>query len=356
MIYKKKKILFIFTGGTINSGFSQKSKFVKPDKKTFYRLHNFINNSFHESSIELIFREPLGVPGEDSSNIHPGHWLTISKMIAEEIKKGISGVIVLYGTDTMAYFSSWLHLCFPNINIPVIITGSQLTLDYNTEDVTVNLSGALQVVNSGYNGVWIYCNWKLIPGNRAHKSRASHPDMFISNNDRVVDFEPGLPWKKQKGIPEFLERYNLPKQVSNIFSYSTEKIKNIYKKVEWLICFPGITPKLSPNKKVLCIIGFGAGNAPISVLNCISNYYLHKEKPCIIACSQAEKDIKKPDHYENVGIAELVKKGFRVWSQLDYPVEFIHALTVYALLCFPDHPDNILSSYLQEIFSLRLDL
>ena len=195
---KKKKILFIFTGGTINSGYNENTKFVRPNKKTFSLLHKYIEKSFHDPDIELLFREPLGVPGKDSSNIHPGNWIDITTIIAEEIANGINGILILFGTDTMAYFSAWLSLCFPDINIPIIITGSQLTLDYKTEDITVNLSGAFQVVISDFPGIWIYCNWKLIPGARAHKSRASHPDMFIASNDKVVDFEPKLPRQNQK--------------------------------------------------------------------------------------------------------------------------------------------------------------
>ncbi len=344
---QKKKILFVFTGGTINSGYNQKSKFVRPDKKTFFMLHNYIKKSFQDRNTELVFREPLGIPGKDSSNINPAHWIQITGVLLEEIKKGIDGILILYGTDTMAYFSSWLSLCFPDIQIPIIITGSQLTLDYKTEDITVNLSGAFQVVYSNFPGVWIYCNWKLIPGNRAHKARASHPDMFIANNDKAVDFEPKLPQQNQRENIQFGEECHLSKEIEFIFHYTPQKIKMIYEKVEWLMCVPGIKPGVGADKKIICIYGFGAGNAPGSVLDYLNLRYLNKEKPSIIACSQAEKDTKKPEYYESVGIAGLTQKGFKVWSQLDYPIEFIHSLAVFSLLCFPNDPEPVLSKYLK---------
>lgn len=346
---KKKKILFLFTGGTINSGYNENTKFVRPNKKTFKLLHKYIEKSFNDPNIELLFREPLGIPGKDSSNIQPDNWIEISSIIAEEIINGIDGILILFGTDTMAYFSAWLSLCFPDINIPIIITGSQLTLDYKTEDITVNLTGAFQVVISDFPGIWIYCNWKLIPGSHAHKSRASHPDMFVASNDKVVDFEPKLPKNNQKDKSKYQKKYRLSKELKVILKNKSSETK-IYQKIRWLMCMPGLEPIIEDNYRIICIYGFGAGNAPSNVLDYLETFYSAKEKPYIIACSQAERDVKKPEYYEGVGIATLSKNGFKVWSQLDYPIEFIHALAVFSLLSSPDNPGPVLSKYLEGPF------
>ena len=345
---QRKKILIVFTGGTIISAFNEKNNRVCPNKRIFNLLHDYIKNIFKNQNIELIFRKPLGIPGKDSSNINLGDWIKISKIIVEEFKKGLNGVLVLYGTDTMAYFSSWLSLCFPKINIPIIITGSQFTLDYKSEDVTTNLRGAAQVVCSGFSGVWIYCNWKLIRGDQAHKASASCPDMFIANNDQFVYFNRKLFLKRGKNDIFSKKEYVVSMEMNKILSYNLERVKSICKKIEWLMCVPGIKPKIEENKKIVCIYGFGSGNAPSTVLNYLHLFYLKKEKPCIIACSQAEKDIKKPEYYENVGIAGLSKKGFKVWSQLYYPIEFIHSLAFFSLLVSFDDPGYILSKYLES--------
>ena len=184
-----KRILVIFAGGTIASGFQGNTKFAAPDANNFKSIHKTVKKFFKDKSIdEVICREPLGIPGKDSSNIHPGYWLKITALISSELKKGLDGVLILYGTDTMAYLSAWLKVCFPKIPIPIIVTGSQLTLDYLPGDVLVNLRGAAQVVCSDFSGVWIYCNWKLIPGDRAHKAHALHPDIFTALNSMPVYF------------------------------------------------------------------------------------------------------------------------------------------------------------------------
>lgn len=347
---RKKRILLIFTGGTIVSGFHGKGKDTGPSKKMFKSLTDYVEKFFQGKKVELIFREPLGVPGEDSSNLGPEHWIKITSIIVKELQKKLDGVLILYGTDTMAYFSSWLSICFPRISIPIVITGSQLTLDYMPEDVTINLRGAAQVVCSDFSGVWIYCNWKLIPGARAHKAHALHPDIFITTNGVPIYFNPEWALKGKKNDLTSRIEYVLSDEINKIINYNSQKVCNIEERIYWFMCLPGMEQKLSEDKKIVCIYGFGAGNAPTSVLDYFRSFYLEKEKPCIIACSQAEGDIKKPNYYKKVGIACLAEDGFKVWSQMDYPIEFIHALSCFSLLVSFDNPGQILSKYLEGPF------
>lgn len=345
-----RRILVIFAGGTIASGFLGNTKSAGPDEGNFNSLHKTVKEFFKDKAVdEVICSEPLGIPGKDSSNIHPGHWLKISALIATELKKGLDGVLILYGTDTMAYLSAWLKICFPKISIPIILTGSQLTLDYLPGDVMVNLRGAAQVVCSNFIGVWIYCNWKLIPGDRAHKAHALHPDIFTALNSLPVYFNPEWALQKKSNF-KVAKVYKYSANLENILEYSEEKARDIYERIGWIMCVPGIKPTLTGQEKILCIFGFGAGNAPSKVLDYLRSFYAGKKKPDIIACSQAEGDMKKPNHYNEVGIALLAKDGFKVWSQMDYPIEFIHSLACFALFASFTHPGKILSKYLKEKF------
>ncbi len=345
---KKKRILVIFTGGTIASGVH--NKVTGPDTKSFQSLYSYIKKFFQYRDVDLICHEPWGIPGEDSSNLDPGHWLKITSIIVRELEYGLDGVLILYGTDTMACLSSWLSLCFPNIQIPIILTGSQLTLDYIPEDVTVNVPGAAQVVYYHFPGVWIYCNWKLFPGKRAHKAHAIHPDVFTATNGMPVYFNMEWALKDRKDTSKAVSYY-APDWLKRMLDYPAEKVRSVCKQISWLMCLPGIEPSVNSTKKIICIYGFGAGNAPTEVLDYLrEKFKAKKKKPNIIACSQAEGDIKKPDYYQKVGIAWLAQNGFKVWSQMDYPIEFIHALACYALLIDMDNPDVILARYIQGFF------
>jgi len=347
---QKKRVLVIFAGGTIVSSFQRKNRITSPDNRAFASLQSEIERFFEDKRVELIFQEPLGIPGEDSSNLGPEHWIKFTSLIIEELSRKLDGVLILHGTDTMAYLSAWLSICFPLVPFPIIITGSQLTLDYTPEDVMVNLRGAAQVVYSGFSGVWIYCNWKLIPGMRAHKAHALHPDVFITVNGTPVYFNPD--WVIKNNETDFSGKieYSPPQELNTILKYNQSKVMDICKKVSWFLCLPGIEQELSKDKKIVCVYGFGAGNAPTQVLDYFRSFFTSGEKPRIIACSQAEGDIKKPKYYKDVGIAWLGEDGFKVWSQMDYPIEFIHALACFSLLASYDSPDRILSKYLERIF------
>jgi len=344
---KMKRILVIFGGGTIVSSFHIRS--TGPDVSAHKSLHNYVEKFFKDKDIELVCRDPWGIPGKDSSNLNPSDSLKITSIIVKEFQKGLNGVLILYGTDTMAYLSSWLSICFSKISIPIILTGSQLTLDYTPEDVIVNLRGAAQVVCSNFPGVWIYCNWKLIPGARAHKAHALHPDVFVAINGIPVYFNPDWALGRKGRIKSEKDKDFEPSLwLNKILSFDEGEAKKIYDKVKWIMCMPGMRLRhIDDQGKILCIYGYGAGNAPTEILDYIRNFYTDKEKPCVIACSQAEGDIKKPDYYKEVGIALLTKDKFRVWSQMDYPIEFIHALACFSLLASFDDPGFILSKYLR---------
>lgn len=344
-----KRILLIFGGGTIVSSFHRRA--TGPDVNASKSLHDYVEKFFKDKDIKLVCYDPWGIPGKDSSNLNPSNWLEITSIIVEELQKGLSGVLILYGTDTMAYLSSWLSLCFPKVSIPIILTGSQLTLDYIPEDVTVNLRGAAQVVCSNISGVWIYCNWKLIPGARAHKAHALHPDVFVTVNGIPVYFNPDWALGEKSRIKSEKDKDFEPSLwLNKVLSFNKDEARGIYDKIIWIMCVPGMKLRLNYDQdKILCIYGYGAGNAPTEVLNYIRTFYIDKPKPCVIACSQAEGDIKKPDYYKEVGIALLTKDKFRVWSQMDYPIEFIHTLACFSLLASFDDPGLILSQYLNGI-------
>ena len=338
---KRERILVIFSGGTIGSKLHD--GVTGPSRESFQSLYSYIKHFFKDKDVDLVCSEPFGIPGKDSSNLDPEHWMKITSLIAQELEKRLDGVLILYGTDTMAYLSSWLSLCFPDINIPIILTGSQLTLDYIPEDVTINVPGAAQVVYYRFPGVWIYCNWKLFPGNRAHKSHATHPEVFSTINGMPFYFNMDWALHNKRNEPPS-KPYRISAELQKLLELPQEQIIEIYHKIGWMMCVPGMEPICDTAKKIICIYGFGAGNAPQKVLDYLREKFKHKKKkPCIIACSQAEGDIKKPGYYREVGIAWLADEGFEVWNQMDYPIEFIHSLACYALLIDFDNPGTVLS-------------
>src|SRR5205814_8975209 len=89
------------------------------------------------------------------------------------------GVVILHGTDTMAYSASALSFMLENLDKPVILTGSQLPLFETRSDARENLINAL-LIASHYSipEVCVYFNNKLFRGNRSKKVDANSFSAF----------------------------------------------------------------------------------------------------------------------------------------------------------------------------------
>ncbi|MGN0838719.1 MAG: asparaginase [Pyramidobacter sp.] len=340
------RLLVVFTGGTIASGFDGQGK--APLSVASQKLQSSLKELFAERGVETQFSEPLGSPGIDSSEMNPGHWLKLSRCIASELERGLSGVLLLHGTDTMANTAAWMHLCFGRLPIPIVLTGSQLTLDYMTEDVTANLRGAAMACCSDLKGVWIYFNWKLIPGDRAHKAHAMHPDAFTAVNGQPLYFNPDWALGTSKISSRTADKSQIPWEVGQMLELDPDELHARTAHISWYFSQPGTVFHWDNDDRILCLLGYGAGNMQPSVLTALEKYYDGRKKPYIIACSQAEGGVKNPSGYDKVGMARLVRSGFQVWNQTDRSVEFIHSLCCYALAAAPQAPETVLGRYLRR--------
>jgi len=138
--YTKKRIMVIFTGGTV-SGNVASSEVSQNEKYNPQSFLSVVNNSVDlvkknwnieiESSTAELFEA-------DSSNIRPENWTAILEKIQETYDE-VDSYIILHGTNTMGYTSSALSFALENINKPVIITGAQVPLGYLGTDATTNL-------------------------------------------------------------------------------------------------------------------------------------------------------------------------------------------------------------------------
>lgn len=341
-----KRLLVLFTGGTIASSMGLEGKAPKAERSA--QLKHCLAEAFaHRPDVELVVREPWGIPGLDSSALAPRHWMEMTQVVAEEIASGgLGGILALHGTDTMAYTAAWMSLCFADLPIPTVLTGSQLTLDYIPDDAMVNLRGAAQACCFGPAGVWVYFNWKLFPGDSAHKRHSTRPDAFVALGANPVDFEPrwGLP-EGVKGVNTRVAR-SMPARLNPLLKGGAARLAEVADEVGVVLVTPGCQPRLSGREKFLILLGYGAANAAPEVLAQVAKTY-GDEKPQIIACSQAEEGLKEPDGYADVGLAGLKGAGFRVWSQQSRTFEFVYALCCHCLALGGD-PTPILRRYLGQ--------
>jgi L-asparaginase len=80
----------------------------------------------------------------DSATMEPEHILGLARLIREQ-SVDFDGVVLIHGTDTMAYTASVLGFLLADLGKPVVLTGSQRPLAYVRSDARSNLVDAVTV-------------------------------------------------------------------------------------------------------------------------------------------------------------------------------------------------------------------
>ncbi|NLI54862.1 MAG: asparaginase [Clostridiales bacterium] len=143
----------------------------------------------------------------DSSNIQPEEWRDIAREVYACLPL-YDGIVVLHGTDTMAYTASMLSFMLKNVDKPVVITGSQLPIGHPHTDAKLNLRHALLTAASGLAGVFVVFDHKILLGCRVAKVRTTSQNAFESINRppvgvvRAGNIHLLAPPERPKGAPE----------------------------------------------------------------------------------------------------------------------------------------------------------
>ena len=172
----KKNILLLTTGGTIASlagedGLAPHRSAVM--ERELKQLETYYN---------ITVRDVMCL---DSSNIGAEEWQLIARSVFE-YRPGFDGIVISHGTDTMAYSASAVTFMLPNIDLPVVFTGSQLPLSDILSDGPDNLRTAFAMAASGRPGIFLAFDRKVMLGCRAVKVRASGFSAFESVNARYA--------------------------------------------------------------------------------------------------------------------------------------------------------------------------
>ncbi|WP_026518595.1 asparaginase [Butyrivibrio sp. MC2021] len=241
----KRKILIINTGGTLSS--VMKENGLAPGLNT-HDMEKELHIVSGDTSLEIEDFCAL-----DSANIFPEDWSLLARRISE-LRNSYDGIVVIHGTDTLAYTSSMLSFMLQNVNIPVVITGSQLSIKDPIADAMENCRCAIHMAASGIPGVFVAFNRKVMLGCRASKVRSMSFDAFESINYPYVAQISSLGMSiDEKAVPARNGVFHLAD------SYST--------KVCMIRMFPGIHRSLleslaEQGYKGIYIEAYGIGGMP----------------------------------------------------------------------------------------------
>ena len=168
-----KKVLLIGTGGTIASDVT--SSGLAPELTTEQLLSHIpaISDICQVDCVQLL--------NLDSTNMEPQHWQMMARCIREHYGE-YSGFVITHGTDTMAYTAAALSYLVQGSPKPIILTGAQKPISFDSPDSKINLLDAFRCATEDLPGVSIVFNNKVILGTRARKTRSKSFQAFDSIN------------------------------------------------------------------------------------------------------------------------------------------------------------------------------
>lgn len=169
----RKRILLIGTGGTIASEMTEGG--LAPELTTEQLLTRIPAIS------EICSADCVQLLNLDSTNIGPAHWLQMARCLRERYGE-YDGFVLTHGTDTMAYTAAALSYLVQGSPKPIVLTGAQKPIGFDSTDSKTNLMDAFRCAAEDLPGVSIVFDGKVIPGTRAKKTRSKSFQAFSSIN------------------------------------------------------------------------------------------------------------------------------------------------------------------------------
>ena len=184
-----KNILMIGTGGTIASEMTDDGLTPELTPEQLLRYVPAISGLCRVDCLSLF--------SIDSTNVTPAHWTRIAAALRENYAR-YDGFVISHGTDTMAYTAAALSYLVQGSGKPIILTGSQKPINYDSTDSKLNLMDAFVCACSEkLSGVNIVFNGRVILGTRARKtcsksfqafSSVNYPDLAVVQDEHLLQY------------------------------------------------------------------------------------------------------------------------------------------------------------------------
>jgi L-asparaginase/Glu-tRNA(Gln) amidotransferase subunit D len=151
---------------------------------------------------QLMVERPVELHSEEA---RPGDWERIARACRRLATRGAEAVCILHGSDTMAYTAAALSFALADLEMPIVLTGSNLPPDHPETDARNNVRAALIALRRLPRGVYLVFagtqddDAHVHLGTRVRKERASGRAFVSPNGGPVAVVEQGrlrrlVPW------------------------------------------------------------------------------------------------------------------------------------------------------------------
>ncbi len=197
-----------------------------------------------------------------SENMGPKQYISLAKAIGKEIEKGVDGIVIGHGTDTLHHTGAALTFMCQNLPIPVILVGSQRSSDRPSSDAALNLMHAMKAAGESDIAEVMVCMFGptsddyglLHKGTRVRKMHSSYRSTF-----RTIGDTP-LARISRKEIHTIKTEYNKRRQDKKvtILPYFSKEVTMLY-------YYPGMSPDVLDalvdiGYKGIIFVGTGLGH------------------------------------------------------------------------------------------------
>ncbi len=197
-----------------------------------------------------------------SENMGPDQYMALAKAIGKEIERGVDGIVIGHGTDTLHHTAAALTFMVQNSPIPIVLVGSQRSSDRPSSDAALNLMHAMKTAGHSDIAEVMVCMFGptsdefglLHKGTRVRKMHSSYRSTF-----RTIGDVPLARVNRNEIIP-IHQNYNRRRKDTKV------EIRPFFeKKVGMLYYWPGMQPDaldsfIDNGYKGVIIVGTGLGH------------------------------------------------------------------------------------------------
>ena len=238
-----KPVTLIHTGGTLGMGPGEDSTLAPGP--SLNRILEQVPELEQLADLRMVVAF-----NRDSATLETAHILQLARLIRAEAEHS-DGIVLIHGTDTMAYTASVLGFLLADLGKPVVLTGSQRPLAYVRSDARGNLVDAVTLAARGVAEVGICFGDHWFRGVAADKVSIHRYEAFES---------PNLPPLAELGLHVHIHPHagTFPRQVPAGVGPVLAPELEVYSP------FPGMPWRLpEPATRGVLIRAYGAGNLPM---------------------------------------------------------------------------------------------
>ena len=240
----KERVLLVHTGGTLGMAPTGTPVSLSPSPSVA-RILEQVPELAEVAELRLTV-----ALNRDSATMEPEHILGLARLIRKESGDS-DGVVLVHGTDTMAFTASVLGFLLADLGKPVVITGSQRPLAYVRSDARSNLVDAVTLATRRVPEVGICFGDHWLRGVATDKLSVHRYQAFET---------PNLPPLAELGLHIQIHPHagNFQRQVPAGLGGAMESRIAVYAP------FPGMPWHLPPEgTRGMLIQAYGAGNLPM---------------------------------------------------------------------------------------------